>query len=279
MVGHLGRPGFLGLSRLRDDPKLLHHGEVVCYGPVFDHPPTGDAYDIDEADRYTLPCRGDTHERRPQSRACECTLNSILEVSMSSKLLVVALWIALLFAGAILAYIARGAGPLPGDLALTRGLQEWLPPDSPIGSLLAYAGRLVWFLPLAFFAVALLGQRWFAALFVLVARPRPSVELVRVYEPSGGYGFPSTTALLSVVLLGTVCYLAWQERPRCPFITVLLCVSLLLVVASGISRVYVGEHWATDILGGWLFGSAWLLVLILIHRWWSSRHGGPRTPR
>ena len=117
------------------------------------------------------------------------------------------------------------------------------------------------------------------ALKLLVARARPSVELVRVYEPSGGYGFPSTTALLSVVLLGTVCYLLGRERLRRPFVAVLLCVSLLLVLASGVSRVYVGEHWATDILGGWLFGSAWLLVLILIHRWWSSRQGRLRTPR
>ncbi len=198
----------------------------------------------------------------------------------------VALWIALLLAGSILAFMARGAGPLPGDLALTRWLQEWLPPDGLVGSSPAYVGHLVWFLPIAFLAVMLLGRRWFDALFVLVAavsglllgdalkllvaRARPAVELVRVYEPSGGYGFPSTTALLSVVLLGAVCYLVWRERPRGPLLAALLCVSLLSVLASGISRVRAGEHWATDVLGGWLFGSAWLLVLISIHRRWRS---------
>lgn len=207
----------------------------------------------------------------------------------------IALWVALVLAGSILALMARGAGPLPGDLALTRWLQEWPPPDGPAGSLLAYASRLVWFLAVAFLAVALLRRQWFSALFLvfvagtglllgdalklLVARVRPSVELVRVYEPSGGYGFPSTTALLSVVLLGTICYLVWQERPRRPFLAALLCVSLLSVLASGISRVRAGEHWATDILGGWLFGSAWLLILISIHRWWLSRQGRSRTIR
>jgi len=184
---------------------------------------------------------------------------------------------------------------LPGDLALTRWLQEWLPPDGLVGSVIGYAGRLVWFLPLAFLAVMLLGRRWFGALSILVAavsglllgdalkllvaRARPSAELVRVYEPSGGYGFPSTTALLSVVLLGAVCYLVWREGPRRPLLAALLCVSLLSVLASGISRVRAGEHWATDVLGGWLFGSAWLLVLIVIHRRWSSRQGRPRMPR
>ena len=214
---------------------------------------------------------------------------------MGSKRSILILWIALLFVGSILALTARGAGPLPGDLALTRWLQEWLPPDDLVGSVLAYAGRLVWLLPIAFLAVTLLGRRWSGALFVLVAaasglllghalkllvaRPRPSVELVRVYEPSGGYGFPSTTALLSVVLLGTVCYLVWRERPRPPSVIILLCVSLLSVLASGISRVRVGEHWATDILGGWLFGSTWLLVLIFIHRRWFSRQRRPWVPR
>jgi membrane-associated phospholipid phosphatase len=213
-------------------------------------------------------------------------------VSMGTSRSVVALWIALLFAGSILAFMARGAGPLPGDLALTGWLQEWLPPDGLIGSSLAYAGRLVWLLPIGFLAVALLGRRWFAALFVLVAavtglllgdalkllvaRARPSVELVWIYEPSGGYGFPSTTALLSVVLLGTVCYLLGREQSRRPLVAVVVCVSLLLVLASGISRIDIGEHWATDILGGWLFGSAWLLVLIFIHRRWSSMQGRPR---
>jgi undecaprenyl-diphosphatase len=214
-------------------------------------------------------------------------------VRTSTRLSVVALWVALVFAGLILALLARGAGPLPGDLALTRWLQEWLPPEGFIGSSLAYAGRLVWLLPVAFLAVALLGRRWFAALFVLVAavsglllgdalkllvaRARPSVELVRVYEPSGGYGFPSTTALLSVILLGTVCYLAGRERSRGSLVTVVVCVSLVLAV--GISRVWVGEHWATDILGGWLIGGAWLLILVAVYRWWSSRETRSRVPR
>ena len=80
-------------------------------------------------------------------------------MSMGTRRSVLALWIALLFAGSILAFMARGAGPLPGDLALTRWLQEWLPPEGFIGSSLAYAGRLVWLLPIGFLAVAVLGRR------------------------------------------------------------------------------------------------------------------------
>jgi membrane-associated phospholipid phosphatase len=226
---------------------------------------------------------------------CGCELRSVLVVSTSTRRSLLALWVALVLAGSILGLMARGAGPLPVDLTVTRWLQESLPPEGLMGSLLTYTGRLVWFLPIAFLAVALLRQRWLAALFILVgavsglllgdalkllvARPRPSAELVLVSDPSDGHGFPSTTALLAVVLLGAVCYLVWRERPRRPLLAALLCVSLLSVLASGLSRVRAGEHWATDVLGGWLFGSAWLLILIFSHRRWFSRQGRPRMPR
>ncbi len=197
---------------------------------------------------------------------------------------VISVWVALAVAGSLLAFAAGGAGPLPGDLALTRSLQE-LPPDSALGSLLTYAGDDVWFLPVAALAVALLMRRWLAAFFILlagctgvlipdaikllVARPRPAADLVWVLDPQQNYGFPSGTAFLSVVLLGMVGYLVW--RPRRYYGIVTLGVLPLLVLSIGLSRVYVGEHWATDVLGAWLFGGAWLLVLVAAHRWWVSR--------
>ncbi len=147
------------------------------------------------------------------------------------------------------------------------------------------AGDLIWFLvPLAIF-VALAGRRWLAALFLflagftgvlipdaiklLVARPRPAADLVWVLDPQQNYGFPSGTAFLSIVLLGMIGYLIW--RPRRSSAIVVLGVLPLLVLLIGLSRVYVGEHWATDVLGGWLFGGAWLLVLVTAHRWWVFR--------
>ena len=216
-------------------------------------------------------------------------------MSRGARRSVIALGVTLTAVGSLLALAVRGAGPLPGDLALTRWLQDWLPPDDLAGSLLPYTSRIVWFLAVAFLAVTLLRRQWLAALFVFVAgvtgllvgdalkllvvRARPSAELVWVYDLSEGYSFPSTTALLSVVLLGMICYLAGRERPWRPFVVVVLCVWLLLVLASGISRIYVGEHWATDVLGGWLIGGAWLLILIAIHRWWTSRQARPGVPQ
>lgn len=190
-------------------------------------------------------------------------------------------WVALIVSGTLLALAARAAGPLPGDLAFTRLLQK-LPPDGVVGLLLSYAGGAIWFLPVAALAVAVLGRRWVDAVLVLlagatgalagdalkllVARPRPPVELAR--EVSEGYGFPSSTVLFVVVLLGAVCYVL-RDTPR-PVFVVVSAASSLLVIMVGLSRVYVGEHWATDVVGGWLFGAAWLIPLAAAHRWWST---------
>lgn len=141
----------------------------------------------------------------------------------------VALWIALVTAGSALAFIARGAGPLPGDLLLTHSLQG-ASFGHLIDSLLIRAGEVVWFLPPLAILVAITGRWWRAAFFIslasvtgllipdtiklLVARPRPKEDLVRVLGPQENYGFPSSTAFLSVVLLGTICYLLWRARPR-----------------------------------------------------------------
>lgn len=182
-------------------------------------------------------------------------------------------------AGTLLALAARGAGPLPGDVALTHLLQG-LPPGGAAGFLLSYVGDAAWLLPAAALAVALLARRWTAALLVLaasvtgvllgdalkllVARPRPPVEFFQTPGPTDGYGFPSGTALLTAVVLGAACYLI-RSAPR-PVRTVAAAASALLAATVGLSRVYVGEHWPTDVLGGWLFGGAWLLVLLSAYR-------------
>ena len=75
----------------------------------------------------------------------------------------------------------------------------------------------------------------------------------------------------AVVFLGMVGYLVWRAQPRRPVATATLGILLLLLSSSGLSRVYVGAHWATNVLGGWLLGGAWLLVLVAAHRWWSSK--------
>ena len=216
-------------------------------------------------------------------------------MSIRTKRSGIAVWIALVAVGALLALVARGAGPLPGDLLLVRLIQGLPLAGGVVGTLLSNADNAVWLLLVLALTTTLLRRRCSAALFVflasftavfmgvalklIVARLRPSAELVQVSDPSRTYSFPSITAFFSVVLLGVIVYLIWRTQPPRPALIVALGISSLLILVMGFSRVYVGEHWATDVLGGWLFGAAWLLVMVAAHRRWLSRQKGSQEKR
>lgn len=89
-------------------------------------------------------------------------------------------------------------------------------------------------------------------------RPRPDLvpHAARVYTAS----FPSGHAMLSAVVYLTVgALLARVQRGRRRKIYILGW-AVALTVAVGLSRVYLGVHWPTDVLGGWCAGAAWALA-------------------
>lgn len=77
-----------------------------------------------------------------------------------------------------------------------------------------------------------------------------------------------------VVFYGMIGYLTWQTlaspKPRPSrmrlVIIGLLTVCLGLIALVGASRVYLGAHWPTDVLGGYLLGGAWLILLVTLYR-------------
>jgi membrane-associated phospholipid phosphatase len=122
---------------------------------------------------------------------------------------------------------------------------------APIGGLLALRPR-PWWLGALTGAAALAAGQWLRfGLSVAVARPRPPRS--DWAGPASGYAFPSghtTTATLAAGLLclGAVRVLHGARR------VVVLVVAAAWAAVVGLSRVYLGVHWPTDVLGGWLLG-------------------------
>jgi undecaprenyl-diphosphatase len=112
-----------------------------------------------------------------------------------------------------------------------------------------------------------------SVLKVLVARPRPpdfSLNPADMFPLVNQYSFPSGHVLFFVVFFGFIAYLAWlfdDRRIRTPIIAA--CGVLILLI--GPSRVYLGAHWASDVLGSYIIGALWLFVLIFGYQLSSPR--------
>ncbi len=115
-----------------------------------------------------------------------------------------------------------------------------------------------------------------AALKHLFHRPRP--EVVPHLREVMTMSFPSGHALTSAVVYLTLGALSMRIAER--GITKFYCMAVAMLVTGlvGLSRVYLGVHYPTDVLAGWLVGLSWALVCWLVHRA-LERHTGLRRER
>lgn len=99
----------------------------------------------------------------------------------------------------------------------------------------------------------------------LVGRSRPPlVDAVPPFESS--FSFPSGHTLNSTVVAGMLAYLVvWLSRSLWVRLAA-VAGAILWAGAMGLSRVFLGHHWFTDVAFAWLFGLAWLALLITTHQ-------------
>jgi undecaprenyl-diphosphatase len=171
----------------------------------------------------------------------------------------------------------------PGDLADPIGprwLEETMRDFTAIGS----TGVLtVMVLTIAGFLA--MTRKGHAALFVLAsvgggvlisqtmkwayARPRPDLvpHGAEVFTAS----FPSGHSMMSAVVYLTLGALLARTQPDRAVKNYILAIAVLLTILVGVSRVYLGVHWPTDVLAGWALGGVWALICLLVMLWLQSR--------
>ena len=154
-------------------------------------------------------------------------------------------------------------------------------------TLLANTGTIV-FLTVAAVIILALRRRFAEALLVAVVvaggqalgtivknvlvRERPPVSGALI-SPPGGYSLPSGHALAALLLYGVLAFLLVRSlRSRSARVAVATGAAVLIAMV-GLSRVYLGVHWPSDVVAAWVLGGVWLAVCASVYLRWDSRRG------
>ena len=105
----------------------------------------------------------------------------------------------------------------------------------------------------------------------LIQRPRPTSDLVAVFAKLTDYSFPSGHVMFYIGFYGFMGFLASSLLRPSLKRSFLLAFFGSMVVLIGTSRIYLGQHWASDVLGAYLLGSLTLEAYIQIYLWGKTR--------
>jgi undecaprenyl-diphosphatase len=103
----------------------------------------------------------------------------------------------------------------------------------------------------------------------LFGRPRP--DLVPRLAYASGASFPSGHSMMSAITYLALGALLARSQERKRLKAYFFLVAALLTFMVGVSRVYLGVHWPTDVLAGWAAGAVWASLCWLAARWLQSR--------
>lgn len=186
----------------------------------------------------------------------------------------------------LLAWFVHVHPVLPVDIVITQEFQEnkapWLQQAMIAVSCLGNAhyvfAALILLTAAAFWMVRLRLEALFIvilsavssvlniAIKLLIDRPRPTARLVDIFQHASGQSFPSGHVMSYVAFWGLLFSLGiiLFKRDRW-WNYALLIVPALFVILVGPSRIYLGDHWASDVLGGYLFGGLLLGIGLWIY--------------
>lgn len=114
-----------------------------------------------------------------------------------------------------------------------------------------------------------------AVVKLLVDRPRPSSQLVHVEHHIANPSYPAGHVLNFTAFVGFLCWLVYLRMRPSVGRNSLIAVLVTLIGLMGLARVDSGEHWPSDVLGGYLLGALWLAVTVLFYDGGGHRLPGP----
>jgi undecaprenyl-diphosphatase len=170
--------------------------------------------------------------------------------------------------------IAWQAATLPGLAQVMRAL-TWLGDGwhagvavALVASALIFSNRIVDAGALT--ASAAGGQFFNVLVKFLVNRPRPAATGIHAMRHLNTLSFPSGHVVHFMACYGFLFALVFLRWERSVWRIAVLIVLGVLLLGIGLSRVYVGEHWPSDVIGGYLVGLCWLGIAIPLYRRWRA---------
>jgi membrane-associated phospholipid phosphatase len=190
-----------------------------------------------------------------------------------------AAWVGLFIIAALVTLAAKYSAYFPGDVAIERWVQYLVPQNLNWAQVVSHTAEFPWILlilalifivswALAGWRAALLSILSLVGMLVLgkwlspvIARPRPSPEIVHVFRPLHGYSFPSLFALRYAATFGFLSVLAAMRSSGLLRATLLNGCGAFLVI-GWVARVALGAHWPSDVIISYYLGLLWAAFLI-----------------
>jgi undecaprenyl-diphosphatase len=104
---------------------------------------------------------------------------------------------------------------------------------------------------------------------IIYDRPRPNQGFADTHAYSTSFPSGHTTESTAIFLTAATVIATLETRANTQILAYI--VAIFAIIGVGFSRIYLGMHWPTDVLGGWVLGAAWALVAWIALHWQTSQ--------